>query len=42
MQDIISRCVMSKGPDIKKSFIDKTDPNDWVLRCEGVDFKVGR
>ncbi|VDL18406.1 unnamed protein product [Hymenolepis diminuta] len=39
MQDIISRCVMSKGPDIKKSFIDKTDPNDWVLRCEGVDFK---
>ncbi|KAM3184533.1 hypothetical protein ACTXT7_008177 [Hymenolepis weldensis] len=39
MQDIISRCVMSKGPDIKNSFIDKTDPNDWVLRCEGVDFK---
>ncbi|VDK23549.1 unnamed protein product [Taenia asiatica] len=42
VQRIISRSVVSFVPNIKKAFIDKTDPKKWILRVEGVNVKSSK
>ncbi|EUB62267.1 DNA-directed RNA polymerase I subunit rpa1 [Echinococcus granulosus] len=40
VQRIISKSVVSFVPNIRKAFIDKTDPKEWILRVEGENIKV--
>ena len=40
VQRIIAKSVVSSVPDIQRAFIDKSDPDKWIFRVEGVNVKV--